>query len=328
MRIRSVLLSTLSVLCGLFVGAVLLSSCDSGAGLSSLEDMPLNDGLAGKARAWHTEQVQIEVSDDLTKVTSDQDSLVLLAFIEKFPPDWDEAVVLSLDGTEEALVLTTTLGEYTDERYDTTMYHVRTLLVRMEPSGDIISGNIVAFSSEEKLSKDDFVNYTEQYIAKDFGGMKMTVSRYTVIFEDIDSYLYRPGQIPLEMLMSSVEKQIIGNGLSKSLTPCRQICTQYKDTYGCVGPLTSGPSNYGVPECSLTQIPPGIETFCTNFCWPGSGNGSGGGGGGSGSGGGGGNGNGEGEDDCSCNSTVCKIIKEYETHGVNWTPSCLNPFGK
>ncbi len=113
MRIRSVLPGVMPVLCGLFVGAVLLSSCDSGSGFSSLEDMPLNDGLTGKARAWYSEQVQLEVSEHLSKVTSDDDSLALLAFIEKFPPDWDESVVLSLDGTEETLVLTTTLGAYT-----------------------------------------------------------------------------------------------------------------------------------------------------------------------------------------------------------------------
>ena len=170
MRIRSVLLSTLSVLCGLFVGAILLSSCDSGAGLSSLEDMPLNDGLAGKARAWHAEQVEIQVSENLMKAMNDADSLALLAFIEKFPPDWDESVVLSLDGTEEALVLTTTLGEYTDERYDSTMYHVRTLLIRTEPSGNIISGNIVVFSSEVELSKNDFANYTQQFTWNELNG--------------------------------------------------------------------------------------------------------------------------------------------------------------
>ncbi len=158
MRTRSCRLGAFPILCGLFAGALLLSSCDSGADLSSLEDIAPHDGLTAKARAWYAEQVEIGVLENLSKIEGDEDSLALLAFIEKFPPDWNESVVLSLDGTEETLVLTTTLGEYTDERYDSTMHHVRTLVMDMEPSGDIVSGNIIAFSSQEKLSKDDFAN--------------------------------------------------------------------------------------------------------------------------------------------------------------------------
>ncbi len=273
MRTRSFLFGALPVLCGLFAAALFLPGCDSGADFSSLEAIAPNDGLTAKARAWYAEQVEFEVSDRLSKAEGDEDSLALLSFIEKFPPDWNESVVLSIDGTEETLVLATTLGKYTDERYDSVMYHVRTLVMDMEPSGDVVSGHVIAFSSDEKLSKENFTDYVERYVAKDFAGMKMTVSRYTIIFEDVDSYFYRPNKIPLELRMSIVISPIINKNFATSLSDCHKICSRTRDTLGCAGPLTTGNSNYNVPECPANQIPPGFDIFCNEFCWPGTGTG-------------------------------------------------------
>ncbi len=226
MRIRFFLFGALPVLCGLFAAALFLPGCDSGADFSSLEDIAPNDGLTAKARAWYAEQVEFEVSDRLSKMEGDEDSLALLSFIEKFPPDWNESVVLSIDGTEETLVLATTLGKYTDERYDSVMYHVRTLVMDMEPSGDVVSGHVIAFSSDEKLSKENFTDYVERYVAKDFAGMKMTVSRYTIIFEDVDSYFYSPNKIPLELRMSIVISPILNKNFTTSLRGIIRISEQ------------------------------------------------------------------------------------------------------
>ncbi len=317
MRSRSFLFGALLILCGLLVAALVLSSCDSGVDFSSLEDIAPNDGLTAKARAWYVEQVEIGVSENLSKIEGDEDSLALLAFIEKFLPDWNESVVLSLDGTEETLVLTTTLGEYTDERYDSTMYHIRTLVMNMEPSGDIVSGSIVAFSSEKELSKNDFANYVEQYVAKDFGEMEMTVSRYTVLFEGIDAYLYRPGGIPLELSIKLVKEQVDINQLDKFnsmnfITKGSTIC--YSHCYVSFGRTCSYPaSDPSSRICGAYDV----EVICSTYCFDGPMIG----GGGDGSGGGGGNGGGDNgndgdEEKCKYSQKICDLIQEYKDIGI------------
>ena len=97
MRTRYFLFGALPVLGGLFAAALFLPGCDSGADFSSLEDIAPNDGLTAKARAWYAEQVEFEVSDRLSKAEGDEDSLALLSFIEKFPPDWNEVIVVHME---------------------------------------------------------------------------------------------------------------------------------------------------------------------------------------------------------------------------------------
>ncbi len=312
MRTRFFLFGALPVLCGLFAAALFLPGCDSGADFSSLEDIAPNDDLTAKARAWYAEQVELEVSDRLSKAEGDEDSLALLSFIEKFPPDWNESVVLSIDGTEETLVLATTLGKYTDERYDSVMYHVRTLVMDMEPSGDVVSGHVIAFSSDEKLSKENFTDYVERYVAKDFAGMKMTVSRYTIIFEDVDSYFYRPGNVPLELSMYLSKEKYSGKnfgiGMNTMSTPndlCYILCQFILTGEICANEPAYIGHPYGAASCG-----PRFNTFCSRFCKPS----GGGGGGGSGGGGGGGHsdGNNDEEDKCECaNQYQCDIAEEY-----------------
>ena len=333
MRTWSSLFGALPVLCGLFAAALFLPGCDSGANFSSLDDIALNDGVTAKARAWYSEQLQFEISGRLSKVEGDEDSLALLAFIEKFPPDWNEAVVLSLDGTEETLVLTTTLGEYTDERYDSTMYHVRTLVMDMEPSGDVASGVIVAFSSEQELSKLDFDNYVEQYIVKDFGETDMTVSRYTVLFEGIDAYLYRLNNTPIELDINYISRQLGVNELDKyeliNSIGKNIFASCYIDCYVVeFGEICSGPiSGQLVESCGGRQL-----TTCVVYCSfpnntnsndnsnPNNNNENG-------SGGDGYDNENDTEDNdknpyvkdkekCNYNTKICNLIKEYKKIGV------------
>ncbi len=79
MRTRSFLFGVLPILCGLFIAVLFLSSCDSGADFSSLDDIAPGDGLTAKARVWYAEQMEIEISERLSKVESNEDSLTLLS---------------------------------------------------------------------------------------------------------------------------------------------------------------------------------------------------------------------------------------------------------
>ncbi len=321
MRTRSFLFGALPVLCGLFAAALFLPGCDSGADFSSLEAIAPNDGLTAKARAWYAEQVEFEVSDRLSKAEGDEDSLALLSFIEKFPPDWNDSVVLSIDGTEETLVLATTLGKYTDERYDSVMYHVRTLVMDMEPSGDVVSGHVIAFSSDEKLSKENFTDYVERYVAKDFAGMKITVSRYTIMFEDVDSYFYSPNKIPLELSTKILKKRIDINNFGKfnSIENSSTIC--YINCYVTYGRtctyVASDPSSR---TCGAYDI----EVVCSSCMYVAGGEGGGGdiGGGGGGGGGNSDENNEDEEDNCACSSKhQCDLAKEHNSDLTNFTCS-------
>ncbi len=324
MRTRSFLFGALPVLCGLFAAALFLPGCDSGADFSSLEAIAPNDDLTAKARAWYAEQVELEVSDRLSKAEGDEDSLALLSFIEKFPPDWNESVVLSIDGTEETLVLATTLGKYTDERYDSVMYHVRTLVMDMEPSGDVVSGHVIAFSSDEKLSKENFTDYVERYVAKDFAGMKMTVSRYTIMFEDVDSYFYSPGNVPLELSMYLSKEKSLGknfkidmNKIFDSNDLCYIQCKKIEFGEICM----PNPAPIGQPYRGMS-CGPRFRTFCSDFCYPSSGGYGGGSSGGGGGGGGNSNGDKEDNDDCTCSSQhQCDLAKEHNSDLTNFTCS-------
>ena len=227
--------------------------------------------------------------------------------------------------------MVTTLGSYTDEKYDTTMYHVRTILVDLDASGDVETGNVVIFSSRDALSKDGFDTYARQYLTKDFGDVEMTVSRYTTGFEAVDAFLYRPGQIPLE-LSTRFEKIGVSSsgklgklGANASITGSSTLCYVWchlQEAQDCAGPLSGTTEVY----CSSTY-----HLICSVIHCSGGGGGSGGGGPGGGGPGGGGPGGGgtsggdeeEEEEECSCNSQkICDMIDEYEDKGVIWIPQC------
>ncbi len=214
--------------------------------------------------------------------------------------------------------MATTLGTYTDEKYDSTLYHVRTILFDLNSSGNVESGNIIVFSSSDELSRDGFDTYLEQYLVKDFGDVEMTVSRYTTRFEAVDAFLYRSGQIPLEISTRFEKIQVSSSGklgqLSKldaltSITDSNTICYIWCHTSGvetCVGPYTGSTDTF----CGTTYTTTCTTLYCSDLV-------SGGGGGG-----GGGEG-GEEDDECDCSDQkICDIIQEYQDRGVNWNPSC------
>ncbi len=196
--------------------------------------------------------------------------------------------------------------------------------MNMEPSGDIVSGYVIAFSSEQELSKDDFADYVERYVAKDFAGMEITVSRYTIMFESVDSYFYRPDHIPLQLSMYLSKEEVLGKnfiaGMNEISNPvsdpsdlCFLYCQRIQSGEICAGPL----SPIGMPNNEV-NCGPRFRTFCSNFCFP-----SGGGYGGGSNGGGGGNSNeDEDEDECECaHQYQCDIADEYGS-GNNHLSSC------
>ena len=211
--------------------------------------------------------------------------------------------------------MATTLGTYTDEKYDSTLYHVRTILFDLNSSGNVESGNIIVFSSSDELSRDGFDTYLEQYLVKDFGDVEMTVSRYTTRFEAVDAFLYRSGQIPLEISTRFEKIQVSSSGklgqLSKldaltSITDSNTICYIWCHTSGvetCVGPYTGSTDTF----CGTTYTTTCTTLYCSDLV-------SGGGGGGGG--GDGTQGEGEGEDDCEYTDKICDLIEEYEDIGI------------
>ncbi len=219
--------------------------------------------------------------------------------------------------------MVTTLGSYTDEKYDTTMYHVRTILVDLDASGDVETGNVVIFSSRDALSKDGFDTYARQYLTKDFGDVEMTVSRYTTGFEAVDAFLYRPGQIPLELSISLTKKEISSSGkLGKlgadaSILGPDTIC--YESCYLAFGRTCA----YGVSDPTDRYCTINSELVCVDVCYETSGGGGGPGGGGTSGGGGGGD---EEEEDCSCSNPLsCDLADEYTSSDQgSWSCSKFN----
>ncbi len=320
MSLRAFRLRVLPIVAVLSFGALLLASCDSGADFSSLDDLSSDSAPVAKVRAWYEEQAQATVSEGLAKTSGDLDSLTIAAFVQKFPPDWNKAVLLSRKDGGRAMVAT--LGQYTDEKYDTTLHHVRTIIVDLDSSGDVESGNIVIFSSSDELFRDGFDTYVRQYLAEDFGDMKMLVSRYTMGFEAVDALLYRPGQISLPVSLELATKQVVSGSLGKlasnssifnSISGVSGICdvSCYFHHFGwiCAGDDEGD-------DCSRRY-----ELVCTiTYCEDSPG---GGGGGGDDSGGGGGDGGDGGEEeedenDCDCNDQeACDLADEYTSsdHG-------------
>ncbi len=230
--------------------------------------------------------------------------------------------------------MVTTLGSYTDEKYDTTMYHVRTILFDLDSSGDVETGNVVIFSSRDALSKDGFGTYARQYLAKDFGDVEMTVSRYTTRFEAVDAFLYRPGHIPLELSVKLVKKEVASGSLGKLVLNtsisknyntndiCGASCYVSNFGYICVGDVP-------IDDCSKQYM-----LICTAIYCPPAPVDTGGGGSGSGGVGGGGSDDdgsdddgsdpeGADQDNCSCsNREQCDLVDEYNISDQgNWTCS-------
>ncbi len=321
MSIRTFRFGVLPIVSVLFLGALLLASCDSGADFSSLDELsPAGDQVA-KIRAWYDEQTEFAFSEGLAKTSGDVDSLTLAAFVEKFPPDWNKAVLLSRKDGGRAMVAT--LGQYTDEKYDTTLHHVRTILVDLDSSGDVQSGNIVVFSSLDELSKDGFDTYARQYLTEDFGDIEMFVSRYTIQFEVVDAFVYRSGQIPLELSIGFSKREITSGTLGKlgssasiinNSTPCYIFCYAVHFGWTCSG--TPLPAGLGYSPASADQCGPSYYLNCVSTCF-GSIGGSGG------NGGGGGNDDDDSsqppdEDECTCsNREQCDLAEEYND-SISW----------
>ncbi len=317
----------LSVFAALFLGALLLSSCDSGADFSSLDDLSSDSAPVAKVRAWYDGQMQDVEFLTFASKSGDGDSLAFAALVEKFPPDWSKAVMLSREDGGKAMAAT--LGQYTDEKYDTTYYHVRTILFDLDSSGDVESSSIVVFSSRDELSKDGFDTYAGQYIKKDFGDVEMIVSRYTTRFEAVDAFMYRSGQIPLELSISLTKEEISSSGKLGKLganasimgpdTICFEMC--YLAFGRQCNYLASDPTDR---ICTVVS-----EVVCVDVCYEpvgGGGDGSGGGSGGGGGDGTEGEGEGEDEDECSCSDeTKCTMEEEYNDSSMytrSWVPSC------
>ena len=305
MSIRVFCFRVLPVVAGLFLGALLLASCDSGADFSSLDDLSPDGDIIAKVRAWYEVQTQITNSDYLAKTFGNDDSLAVDLFRKKFSPDWRTAVLLSRNGRDRTLAVT--LGRYTDERHDTTFYHVRTMIVDLNSSGSVESGNFVVFSSRDELSKDRFRTYAQRYLAKNFGQTEMAVSRYTLRFQAVDAFLYRSDQFPLPIATRFEKREVNSSGklgklgVNASIAGPDKTCYLWchiQTTETCVGDYC-GPG-------------PNTDVFCTTLYCDEEIVGDGGGGGNDGGGGDSEEEEEEEEEECECASQhQCDLADEY-----------------
>ena len=328
MNLRTFFIHVLPVVSGLFLGALLLSSCDSGPNLSSIDDPSASGAPVAKVRAWYDDHIQtafsggLVSSGGLAKTSADVDSLTLAAFVEKFPPDWDTAILLSSDDGRKTMA--TTLGQYTDEKYEENSYHVRTILFDLDASRNVESGTIIVFSSHEKLYKDNFHIYMKQYLENDYRDVDMMVSRYTTLFEPIDAFAHRPGQAPLELSIGFSETEITPGALGKlgstdpvinysvSSPPCYRSCYFVLFGWTCTGNLIGGPPDYSDPGNQGCR--PHYYINCVSRCFGSSGSGSGSPPTGVNPPGGNEE---EEEDECDYTEKICDLIEEYEDIGVS-----------
>ena len=100
--------------------------------------------------------------------------------VRKYPPDWAQAITLSLPENKSHSRITTLLGPGHPETtpFSNALHIVRTIALDVDDRGEVVDSRLLAFVSPDSLRPDHFASYVDQWGAGDYGDRLMLVSEH------------------------------------------------------------------------------------------------------------------------------------------------------
>lgn len=178
---------------------VTLQGCD---GLHDIEEPVIADNI-DLARQWY--QKALPKQQATLALGKQEDSSVLEAMVEQYPPDWSQAVTLPLQG--DAVRVATLLGP---QQSNVTHSHdslaaIRTIVLDVGPNSEVYAARLLEFVSPADLSAGDFADYIVQWEQGDFQDVPMLISEYDIAYSHQLCELYTPqkGFTPVDVRLEA-----------------------------------------------------------------------------------------------------------------------------
>ena len=220
---------------------LVFAGCDS----LHMAEIPVGSGeyeLIAEARRWYEEALTTRQEE--RRVEKFSNAEILEAMVAAYPPDWTQAVTLSVPDNDALVRVATILGAEQPEAsvQSDSIDIVRTISLDLNSSNDVVNSRLLEFASPDSLESDNFAQYVRQWQTRDFGNMTMMVREFDINYDSKICEIYRPGQDVEVVDISLVDV----SGLGK--TTATYYCYLSRITQICLCLPHGGDPNYD-EEC-------------------------------------------------------------------------------